>query len=89
MNAIIQRGTWEGCRPFSADERLALWASRYYASGHHRERSKPRIRVKAETQKPIETNETERGEVCPQQQTSMQALVPSDPTPPGLRDVCN
>lgn len=57
MKALIQRGTWEGCRPFSADERLALWASRYYASGHHRERSKPRIRVQAEA-KPIETNET-------------------------------
>lgn len=59
MKALIQRGTWEGCRPFSADERLALWASRYYASGYHRERGKPRIRVQVEAPKPVEK---EKGE---------------------------
>lgn len=45
MLALIQRGTWEGCRPLSADERLAAWAARYYSAGHHRERGKPRIRL--------------------------------------------
>lgn len=41
-----KRGTWDGCRPMSDDERRAAWAARYYGSGHHRKQPKPRIRVR-------------------------------------------
>ena len=35
----------ESVRPLSNDERLATWAQRYFLRGHHRNPSKPRIRV--------------------------------------------
>lgn len=35
----------EQYRPLSNGERLAMWAQRYYAQGHHRRPAKPRVRV--------------------------------------------
>lgn len=49
MNALLsitrtKPRSWDGCTPLTNDERRALWASRFYAAGHHRK--KPRLRVK-------------------------------------------
>lgn len=35
----------ESCRTPSNDERKATWAAKYFLRGHHRNPSKPRIRV--------------------------------------------
>lgn len=35
----------ESCRTPSNDERMATWAAKYFLRGHHRNPSKPRIRV--------------------------------------------
>ncbi|WP_458788951.1 hypothetical protein [Dyella jiangningensis] len=49
MNALLsitrtKPKSWDGCTPLTNDERLAAWAARFYAGGHHRK--KPRLRVK-------------------------------------------
>lgn len=36
---VIQRATWDGCRPLSNDERRAAWARKFYAGGHHHRQS--------------------------------------------------
>lgn len=35
----------EQYRPRTNDERLAMWAQRYYSQGHHRQPAKPHVRV--------------------------------------------
>lgn len=39
MNSSIfksRRKCWDGCRAPTNDERLAVWALRYYGAGHHK-----------------------------------------------------
>lgn len=42
---VVHARTWSAIRPLSNDERRAMWASRYFAQGHHRSPQKPRVKV--------------------------------------------
>lgn len=42
---LMHARSMEAIRPRSPDERRAEWASKFFAAGHHRTPSKPRIRV--------------------------------------------
>lgn len=47
---VMHARTWAAIRPLSNDERRAMWASRYFAQGHHRTPQKPRVKVKHQPQ---------------------------------------
>lgn len=41
---ILRTHRWEQLRPLSAGERRGIWAAKYYGLGHHKRRSRFRIR---------------------------------------------
>ena len=43
--SLMHARSMEAIRPLSNDDRLAHWASKYFAAGHHRRPEKPRMRV--------------------------------------------
>lgn len=46
MNTSVMHAvSMEAIRPLSNDDRRAVWATKFYAQGHHRRPNKPRIRV--------------------------------------------
>lgn len=47
--SLMHANTMDAIRPLSNDDRLAHWASKYFAAGFHRRPEKPRIRVAAFT----------------------------------------